>query len=115
MENTSYFIFSKRVDGFFEATPVEEWHNFKSTVTYNSLNADEAEEEFARFADEICITIIDCSINKIMPIGRMFGVWSCPLINLPSADFHLLANFSQITETVYANVSENYMIHILNI
>ena len=48
MENASYFIFVRRQDGVFEATPVEEWHNFKSTVSYRNLNAEEAEEEFAR-------------------------------------------------------------------
>jgi len=48
LENASYFIFTKNKDGMFEATPVEEWYNFKPTVSYNNLNAEEAEEEFAR-------------------------------------------------------------------
>ena len=48
LENASYFIFAKRKDGTFEAMPVEEWYNFKPTISYSNLNAEEAEEEFAR-------------------------------------------------------------------
>lgn len=49
LENASYFIFSKRPDGLFEATPVEEWFSFKPTISYKNLNAEEAEEEFAKY------------------------------------------------------------------
>jgi len=34
-------------DGSFEAHPVTEWYNFTPRVTYNTLNAEEAEERFA--------------------------------------------------------------------
>ena len=52
LENASYFIFTKRKDGLFEAVPVEEWHSFKPTISYNNLNAEEAEEEFAKYVRE---------------------------------------------------------------
>lgn len=49
LENASYFVFTRRPDGKFEAIPVEEWHNFKPVATYKNLNDEEAEELFARF------------------------------------------------------------------
>lgn len=49
LENASYFIFTRQKGGDkFEAVPVEEWYNFKPTISYSNLNADEAEEEFAK-------------------------------------------------------------------
>ena len=63
LENASYFIFAKRKDGTFEAMPVEEWYNFKPTISYSNLNAEEAEEEFARWVVFIYYLFITCAVN----------------------------------------------------
>ncbi|XP_077993593.1 general transcription factor IIF subunit 1-like [Glandiceps talaboti] len=47
-ENSSYFIFTKEPDGAFEAHPLDSWYNFTPIITYKTLNAEEAEEEFGR-------------------------------------------------------------------
>lgn len=35
-------------DGAFEAVPVNNWYNFTADIKYQTLTADEAEEEFGR-------------------------------------------------------------------
>lgn len=48
LENASYYIFTQRDDGAFEAVPVAEWYDFMPVAKYKSLNAEEAEEEYLR-------------------------------------------------------------------
>lgn len=48
LENASYYIFTQRDDGAFEAVPVSEWFDFMPVAKYKSLNAEEAEEEYLR-------------------------------------------------------------------
>ena len=43
--------------------PVEEWYNFKPTISYSNLNAEEAEEEFARWVVFIYYLFITCAVN----------------------------------------------------
>ncbi|CAL4157734.1 unnamed protein product [Meganyctiphanes norvegica] len=45
-ENSSWYVFMQGKDGAFEAFPVEEWYNFKMIQRYNTLTAEEAEEQF---------------------------------------------------------------------
>ena len=46
-DNTSYYVFTHAQDGSFEAHPIKEWYNFTPIQTYKTLNAEEAEEQFA--------------------------------------------------------------------
>lgn len=46
-ENASYYVFTHAQDGAFEAHPISEWYNFSPIQTYKTLNAEEAEEQFA--------------------------------------------------------------------
>merc|ERR1711874_793157 len=43
-----YYVFTHGQDGSFEAYPVHEWYNFTPILRYKTLDADEAEERFAR-------------------------------------------------------------------
>lgn len=47
-ENSSYYILTQCEDGAFEAVPVNNWYNFTADIKYQTLTADEAEEEFGR-------------------------------------------------------------------
>merc|ERR1712179_873877 len=47
-ENSSWYVFMQGKDGAFEAFPVEEWYNFKMIQRYNTLTAEEAEEQFEK-------------------------------------------------------------------
>lgn len=47
-ESASYYIFTQRPDGAFEASPVEEWYDFLPQAKYKALSAEEAEEEFTK-------------------------------------------------------------------
>ncbi|XP_002731241.1 general transcription factor IIF subunit 1-like [Saccoglossus kowalevskii] len=47
-DNSSYYIFMQGPDGAFEAFPLDSWYNFTPTITYKTLNAEEAEEEYGR-------------------------------------------------------------------
>lgn len=47
-ENSSYYILTQCEDGAFEAVPVNNWFNFTADIKYQTLTADEAEEEFSR-------------------------------------------------------------------
>lgn len=53
----------------FEAVPVEEWHSFKPTIKYNNLNAEEAEEEFARFVCAAVRYLRNCLLPNISNLG----------------------------------------------
>ena len=44
--NSSYFILSRASDSVFEAFPVNAWYDFTPMITYKTLDADEAEEQF---------------------------------------------------------------------
>ena len=46
--NSSYFILSRASDTVFEAFPVNAWYNFTPTISYKTLDADEAEEQFGK-------------------------------------------------------------------
>merc|ERR1711915_987003 len=46
--NSSWYVFMQGKDGAFEAFPVEEWYNFKMIQRYNTLTAEEAEEQFEK-------------------------------------------------------------------
>lgn len=46
LENASYYIFTQRPDGAFEASPVDEWFDFLPQAKYKALTAEEAEEQF---------------------------------------------------------------------
>lgn len=47
-DNTTFYVFTNAPDGCFEAYPIKEWYNFVPRVTYQTLDADEAEEKFAQ-------------------------------------------------------------------
>ena len=47
-ENSSYYILTQCEDGAFEAVPIHNWYNFTADIKYQTLTADEAEEEFGR-------------------------------------------------------------------
>ncbi|CAH3198806.1 unnamed protein product [Porites evermanni] len=47
-ENSSYYILTQCEDGAFEAVPVNNWYSFTADIKYQTLTADEAEEEFNR-------------------------------------------------------------------
>ena len=47
-ENSSYYILTQCEDGTFQAVPVNNWYNFTADIKYQTLTADEAEEEFGR-------------------------------------------------------------------
>lgn len=47
-ENAAHFIFTQTKDGSIEAFPLYEWYNFQPVQRYNTLTAEEAEEEFGR-------------------------------------------------------------------
>lgn len=48
LENASYYIFTQRADGAFEASPVDEWYDFLPQAKYKALTAEEAEEQFTK-------------------------------------------------------------------
>ncbi|XP_043841519.1 general transcription factor IIF subunit 1-like [Dromiciops gliroides] len=47
-ENASYYIFTQCPDGTLEAFPVENWYNFTPLARYQTLTAEEAEQEWER-------------------------------------------------------------------
>ena len=47
-EKSSYYILTQCEDGAFEAVPVNNWYSFTADIKYQTLTADEAEEEFNR-------------------------------------------------------------------
>lgn len=47
-ENASFYVFTHAPDGTIEAYPLTEWYNFQPINRYNTLTAEEAEQEFGR-------------------------------------------------------------------
>lgn len=47
-ENIAYYVFTHAEDGAIEAFPLHEWYKFQPIQRYNTLTAEEAEEEFSR-------------------------------------------------------------------
>jgi len=47
-DNSAWYVFMQAKDGAFEAYPIDEWYNFQPIQRYNSLNAEEAEEQFEK-------------------------------------------------------------------
>lgn len=47
-DNTTFYVFTHAADGSMEAYPIKEWYNFVPRVAYKTLDAEEAEEQFAK-------------------------------------------------------------------
>ena len=47
-DNTTFYVFIECQDGSLEAYPVKDWYNFTPIMTYNTLDAEEADEKFSQ-------------------------------------------------------------------
>ena len=48
LDHSAYYILTQCPDGVFEAIPVKAWYNFMPDIDYNTLTADEVEQEFSK-------------------------------------------------------------------